>query len=191
MIQFSVSMPQSALHLKMDWTTPSTADTILLTSPLLFDGIGVDAVYDVISTLSSPRFPVTLSTGTYTEEEFVTALETALISTADSIANISSSAEFQVSLSPDNNVVINLNWVCLSKNNQVIIQDGTIFSGIGVTSNFTNLPSLSSPMSPVVIPAGAYTTEALVNAIENALSLTAIGISETFNFGEFHVSVSV
>jgi len=101
MIQFSVSMPQSALHLKMDWTTPSTADTILLTSPLLFEGIGVDAVYDVISTLSSPRFPVTLSTGTYTEEEFVTALETALISTADSIANISSSAEFQVSLSPD------------------------------------------------------------------------------------------
>ena len=189
-IQFSVAMAQSVLDLSMDWTTPSSADTILVNSPLLFEGIGVDAVYDVISTLTSPRFPVTLSTGTYTKEEFVAALENALIPTADSIANISSSAVFQVSLSPNNNVVIDLNWVCLSKNNQVVIQDGTIFSGIGVTSNFTNLPSLSSPMSPVVIPVGAYTTDQLVNAIENALSLTAIGISETFKFGEFHVSVS-
>ena len=187
-IQFSTSF-LDVLNLTMDWETPSSVDTILVNTPLLLNGIGINAVYD-IETVSSPVFPVSLSTGTYTKEEFVFALQNALTPTAEVIANMSSSAAFTVSLSPQNNIVVNLNWTCLSKKNQVLVQQGTLFSGVGVVATFQNLPTLSSPMSAVSIPTGAYTPDQLVDAIMNALSLSALGITETFQHGEFFVSIT-
>ena len=186
-LEFSASFP-SNLRLRMDWISPPS-DTIHVTGSL-FKSFGLSAVYDTIPSLTSTTFPVSLPTGTYTKTEFLTALGNALAPSVAAIANVSSSAALQVSLNPSNHLVINLNWASLSQKGKTVIQNPLLFNGIDVVATFNNLPTLSSPVTPVKIPAGAYTTDKLVAAVQDALSLTAASITETFNHGEFLVSVS-
>jgi hypothetical protein len=157
----------------------------------LFDGIGVVSRYDT-KTLTTPMLPVTVSPGTYSKEEFIQAVSNALIPVGEAIANVSSAATFTVSLSPSDNIEISLNWIALSES-KIFIASSNLFTGVGVTANFSNsdnIPPISSPQTLVSIPTGAYTIENLVNAIEQALSFTALGITSTFKHAEFQVSVS-
>lgn len=187
-ISFGVSL-NDVLNVTMDWASPNS-DAILVSSPKLFNGVVVSATYNTLPNVVTPALPVSVALGTYTENELLEAIQTALLPTATAIENKSSGAVFNVSLSPTNQLVLNLNWKCLSVRDQVLIQDTVLFSGVGVTTHFTNLPSLTSPLSPVTIPTGAYTAEKLVAAVEDALSLTAQAITSTFRHGEFFVSVS-
>lgn len=200
-IQFSSEIRPN-LQLTMNWTTLSSSETIVVQRPVLnttngkligalFDGIGVVARYDT-KTLTTPMLPVTVSPGTYSKEEFIQAVSNALIPVGEAIANVSSAATFTVSLSPSDNIVISLNWIALSET-KIFIASGDLFTGVGVTTNFSdsdNIPPISSPQTMVSIPRGAYTIENLVNAIEQALSFTALGITETFKHADFQVSVS-
>ena len=187
-ISFNVRF-QAGLVIDMDWISPND-DALMVSSPKLLNGVGIRATYNTLPLVETPMLPVSVPPGTYTETELLTALQKALMPTVLAIENVSSGAEFLVSLSPTNQIVLNLNWKCLSTRDQVLIQDTELFSGVGVQARFTNLPTLTSPLTPVRIPTGAYTVDKLVSAMEDALSLSAQAISSTFQHGEFFVSVS-
>ena len=193
-IQFDVRMPSNKLQVAMNWTSQESNEVIKLLDTTLFGNLFLTANYQLnppsTNTIISGVSSVSIPKGSYSKDEFVKAVKTALIPCEQAIARNSSSAEFVVSLDDEDTLIINLNWKSLSYNNQVFIRDSLLFSGIKVTAAFENTPSISNTESEVKIQGGAYTTDALVKAIQDALDLTALGMEEVFKHAEFFVSVS-